>query len=54
MVHRGEETSNTILETLEEWNDYLKTENISLDGINTSPENQQQARPRIQRKGPSL
>lgn len=54
MVHRGEETSNTVLEALEEWNDYLKTVNVDLDDSITRPENRQQARPRIQRKGPSL
>ncbi|MGJ8529374.1 hypothetical protein [Maritalea sp.] len=54
MVNRGRETSNTILETLEEWNDYLKTEDVNLDSVNSKPENQQQARPRIQREGPSL
>ncbi|WP_306257385.1 hypothetical protein [Pararhizobium sp. IMCC21322] len=41
------QTSNTILDTLEEWNQYLKQENIDLDELSSKPK--KQARPRVQR-----
>jgi len=44
MVHLEGETSNTLFDTLEDWNHHLKAENIDFDELPTKP------RKRIERK----
>lgn len=56
-MHHGGETSNTIKDdlfaTLEDWNTYLKAENVYLDDLRTKPKRQRQQKPQ-RRQGPSL
>lgn len=37
MVNFDEETSNTLFETLEDWNTYLKKENIDINKLHQEP-----------------
>lgn len=51
MVHLEGETSNTLFQTLEQWNTYLKQEHADLDELSSEPE--KQARPRVQHPRPT-
>jgi hypothetical protein len=42
MVLGEGETSNTLLDTLEDWNSYLKAEDISFSKLTEKPENTRQ------------
>lgn len=57
MVHPEEETSNTIkddlFETLEDWNTYLKAENVYPAELSAKPKRQRLRKPQ-HRQGPSL
>ncbi len=52
MVGLGGETSNTLFETLEEWNAYLKAEDIDFEELPTKPRNRAKRNP-VRRQGPS-
>mgnify|MGYP003675457471 CR=1 FL=1 len=44
-------TSNSLYETLEDWNSYLKQENVDFEKLSPRIE---PAKPRMQRRGPSI
>ena len=46
------ETSNSLFDTLEDWNAYLKAENIDFDDLPTEPQKQVERNP-LQRQGPT-
>jgi hypothetical protein len=46
------ETSNSLFGTLENWNTYLKAENIDFDDLPTEPRKQVRKKP-VQRHGPT-
>ncbi len=48
------ETSNSLFDTLEDWNAYLKAENVDFDDLPTEPKRQQAKRKAQHRQGPSL